>query len=70
MARTFILTMVPMSRETRRRIGKSFTDIVEIPEPTTPLAIEQAYEALHNGPSSNRVVKVIDVRPASNGPTR
>jgi len=61
----FILTVVPMSRATRRRVGKSYTEIVEVPDGSLPLSIEEKYEAERNQSPSSTVVKVIDVRPAS-----
>src|SRR5687767_13301384 len=66
----FILTVVPMSRATRRRVGKSYTDIVEAHEGSLPLSVEGEYEAEHNQSPSSTVVKVIDVRPASDQGTR
>jgi hypothetical protein len=58
---TFLLTAVPMSRRTRRRIGKSFTAVVDA-DAKFPFSVEQKFERDYAIEHPQEIAKVIDVR--------
>lgn len=67
----FIVTAVPISRATRRRVGKARTEIIDtsLCAPCfaglkDPVEVERAFEAHWNDaePTSRDIIKVVDVR--------
>lgn len=65
----FLITAIAMMRDTRRRAGKAWTEVIDtdVHEPyrgkETPHAVETAYE--NQLPDTSKiVVKVVDVREA------
>jgi hypothetical protein len=59
--RKFLVTAVTISRGTRRRVGKSWVELVEVPDETRPLDVERQFETAHSK-QKTAIAKVIDVR--------
>lgn len=66
----FAVTAVPISRNTRRRVGKARVEIIDTSQNEmfancdTAQSIERVYESFWNNtnPHSSDIVKVVDVR--------
>lgn len=63
----FIVTAVTISRRTRRRVGKHFTEIVT---GRSPADAERRFEFEWNARPGDLDVKVVDVRTAHDRPRR
>jgi hypothetical protein len=57
--RKFLLTVVPMRADSRRRSGKAYTETVET-DHADPKVVEHVYESTHANDTT--IVKVVDVR--------
>jgi G3E family GTPase len=61
----YLVTVVPMTTTSRRRSGKARVLVIESDGSETPKQVERRVQMAMNHPQNDSMVKVIDVREAT-----